>query len=325
MNQGESKRLGIFEKYSANLHFLNENGLIPRLVLKFDRTYICPGCMRQFSIDDLDTKLPNHLTLEDVPPKSLGGKPTILTCKECNNNAGVKIDSQLYSRMFEMDKRNFIPGTSFHARFKQDGKIVQGEVTVDIDGTINVKHSYKKNQKDQLDKFIVDISPKTGNPIMNIEFYPSKLDSKRLQVALLKTAYLQCFEKYGYLIITNPIYDIVREQIKNPDDDIYPMQFWFTGPFREEHEGVHFVVDEGHECLMSVFSLRSQITRTFAAILPIKETPIIQVVAGFHASFAMNVNYTATFRRFDDPEGYLSSIDPIKPVLEMLQILKQRT
>lgn len=41
----------------------------------------------------------NPLTLEDAPPKSLGGKAHVLTCKECNNKAGQKIDYHLTERM----------------------------------------------------------------------------------------------------------------------------------------------------------------------------------------------------------------------------------
>jgi hypothetical protein len=324
MSQGNQRRERIFGIYSTNLHFLNDNGLIPHIDLEFEKTFICPGCMRQFSPDDLNTSKTNHLTLEDVPPKSLGGKANILTCFECNNNAGTKIDVHLYSRLFEMDKRNFVKGSSFHAKFTQGSEVVQGEVNVGHDGTITVKHRDKQNKKDHLEKFMKDVSPTTGNPVMNIEFYPTRIDFKRLQVALLKTAYLQCFEKYGYLIINDPIFDQVREQIKNPDLDIYPSQFWFVGPFKEQNQGVHFVTNEGLECMMSIFPLQSYITRVFGVILPIRSNPIIEVVAGFHASIALEVDYSAVFERFDHPSGYLSDTAAIEPVRELIQTLKNR-
>ena len=46
--------------------------------------YCCPICGGFKSIDEL--------TLEHVPPKSMGGKEIILTCKACNNEAGSNID-----------------------------------------------------------------------------------------------------------------------------------------------------------------------------------------------------------------------------------------
>ena len=103
MNQGQLLRKKLFDKYSANLHLLHDNGLLPHLRLPHNQTFICPVCLNPFSVDDLDTTKENHLTLEDVPPKSLGGKPTILTCKVCNNTAGQQIDVQLFNRMFDID------------------------------------------------------------------------------------------------------------------------------------------------------------------------------------------------------------------------------
>jgi hypothetical protein len=38
------------------------------------------------------------LSLEDVPPRSVGGKPIALTCKGCNNAAGPVIDIAMKRR-----------------------------------------------------------------------------------------------------------------------------------------------------------------------------------------------------------------------------------
>lgn len=262
------------------------------------------------------------MTLEDVPPKSLGGKPTVLTCKVCNNTAGQRIDAQLFNRMFDMDKRKFVPGSKFHARFTQNGKTTQGEVTVQNDGTIQVKQAYKHNKKDTLDNFITSISPSQGNPLMNIEFYSTKFNFKRLEVALLKTAYLQCFEKYGYAFITDPVFDKVREQIKHPDADIYPTRAWFVGPFKEQNEGSHFVSNPALECVMSIFTLKSLTRRAFGVILPIKDQDVINVVAAFHASIALEVDQAAEFSRFDHQEGYLANLPNIQEVLAYIEKLR---
>lgn len=322
MNQGQLLRKKLFDRYSANLHLLHDNGLLPHLYLPHKQTFICPVCLNPFSVDDLDTTKENHLTLEDVPPKSLGGKPTILTCKVCNNTAGQQIDVQLFNRMFDIDKRKFIPGSNFHARFSQNGETTQGEVTVHDDGTIKVKQSYKHNKNDKLDNFVSAISPSKGNPLMNIEFYPTKFSFKRLDVALLKSAYLQCFEKYGYAFITDPIFDQVRGQIKNPDADIYPTKAWFLGPFKEENEGSHFVSNPALECVMSIFTLKSLSKRTFGVVLPIKDPEAIKVVAAFHASIALDLGQTAEFHRFDHPRGYIANLENIKEVLTFIEKLK---
>jgi len=85
MTDGEKKRKFIFDRYSENLLFLKSKNIID-IELKYDKTYICPLCLDQFSETALDQTIENPLSLEDAPPKSLGGKAKILTCKKCNNH-----------------------------------------------------------------------------------------------------------------------------------------------------------------------------------------------------------------------------------------------
>jgi hypothetical protein len=316
-------RLYFFERYSENLHLLHDNGMLPGLTLQYEQTYICPLCYRQFSKADLDLKVKNHLTLEDVPPKSLGGKANILTCKECNNVAGHQVDSHLTAGLRALDARKFLPGSEAKVRIKTGEKTVQGSIKVEANGTIRTINSYKNNHRQRLDEYIKSISPKEGRNLLSVEFIPSNSNDRRLQIGLLKTAYLQAFEKFGYKYCLRPSYNPVREQIQNPDHEIYPLQFWFLGPFTENQSGTHFVVNEGLECIMPVFPLTTSTTRIFAAILPLKDNPIIEIVAGFHASLALNAGY-ADFQRFDLPEGYLRSLHNIHELDEFeLQILNR--
>jgi len=322
MTQGDLDRKRIFDKYAGNLHLLYNEGLLPHLELTADPTYICPLCLGHFYQDDLDTSKPNHLTLEDVPPKSLGGKAKILTCRACNNTAGQAIDHHLRSRMVAMDNQQFLPGSSFPAKLVQDGKTTQGQITVERDRTIRVRQAYKHNRRETLDNFVEGISPSKGNPLMDIQFYPTRADFKRMEVALLKIAYLMCFEKYGYVFITDPRYDVIRAQIKSPNADIYPTKAWFVGPFKENNVGCHFVTDQGMECIMAIFSLRTLTTRIFGFIIPVKENPIIEVVAAFHARIALNTGNYANFYQFNHQDQYLSSLDNINAVRAFMENLE---
>ncbi len=55
----------------------------------FDQpTYACPICLTPFTIEALADK---RLSAEHVPPKSVGGRELLLTCKVCNNSAGTKL------------------------------------------------------------------------------------------------------------------------------------------------------------------------------------------------------------------------------------------
>ena len=83
----DQKRNRIFEVFSTNLSMVAErlgitiqsiDGEIIKEII--DPIYICPLCKQAFFKESLSQELENPLTLEDVPPVSLGGKPLILTC-----------------------------------------------------------------------------------------------------------------------------------------------------------------------------------------------------------------------------------------------------
>ena len=47
--------------------------------------YICPLCLSVYGIGNTE------LMLAHVPPESIGGKPILVTCKDCNSNRGTDI------------------------------------------------------------------------------------------------------------------------------------------------------------------------------------------------------------------------------------------
>ncbi|WP_312793018.1 hypothetical protein [Sphingobacterium sp.] len=70
--KNSKKKERIFEIFSRNLEWVKEHkdvGFEP----DFSNGYICPICFDPFFRADLDSKVPNPLTLEDIPPVSLGG------------------------------------------------------------------------------------------------------------------------------------------------------------------------------------------------------------------------------------------------------------
>src|SRR5687767_11490489 len=117
MSKGEDKRHIIFNKYKENLNFLVDNAF-----LNSDKdVYICPICLKKH----FDLNSDDPLTLEDAPPKSLGGTANTLTCKSCNNTAGYKIDFHLTERLRELDSAKFIPGTETPVKITIKGETFQ--------------------------------------------------------------------------------------------------------------------------------------------------------------------------------------------------------
>lgn len=254
MNKNEVRRNTIFKKFSKQLHEIVADGLY-NIDLKYEQTYVCPICLNQYSIEDLKTEVENHLTLEDAPPYSLGGKANTLTCKKCNNESGHKIDFHLVELLNEKEIRNFLPNTETKVTMEHGGQKVQGILKIDNEGTITVNHLLKSNNPTTLKNYV----EKTGkDDTPDLYFKTSRVEAKKVEVALLKSAYILAFEHYGYSLILSSAFDVVRQQILNPDDDIYPIGFWSKqSNYTEENSGVHVITSKGYEGIMSIFILET--------------------------------------------------------------------
>ena len=153
MGKYDAKRKLLFDKYAKQLSDISQAGLY-NIELSFEQTFICPICLRQFSVDDLDITKENHLTLEDAPPYSLGGTANTLTCKKCNNESGHKIDFHLVELLNEQEIRNFSPNTEAKVTLEHEGEKVQGLLKVDNQGVITITHFIKNNNPEKLENYV---------------------------------------------------------------------------------------------------------------------------------------------------------------------------
>ena len=80
----------LYKDIIENLPFIDEKGEKKELV----NTFICPICLKTFDILDYD-----NITIEHVPPEKLGGRPLLLTCKDCNNVCGSNLDVYLINEI----------------------------------------------------------------------------------------------------------------------------------------------------------------------------------------------------------------------------------
>ncbi|MDR3057828.1 MAG: hypothetical protein LBU84_06775 [Prevotella sp.] len=269
VSKSGNKREKIFNAYVKNLNFLIDN----RFVTGEKDKYICPIDLKSHNNID-DPKDP--LALEDAPPKSLGGSANTLTCKSCNNTCGTKIDSHLVKRMREIDDAKFLPNTETKVQVKIGDDTFQGTLKIEADGTLKMIHSNKNNNpsalKDKMENLEEDM-------VVDINFIKSNVIPENLEFALLKTAYLIFFEKFGYSLIFDKCYDIVRDQLQHPEKRVYPAGFWFKPPFPKTMEGVYFVCDKGLESILALFSLDTGKTETmFGVFLPLPIHSIEDVI-----------------------------------------------
>lgn len=319
MNEREKKRKIIFDKYSDNIIFLKSNAII-EIELDYDRTYICPICLAQFPETALDQTIENPLSLEDAPPKSLGGKSNILTCKKCNNTSGHEVDKHLTERMKELDQHKFLPNLEFTAKFEIDGTIIQGKISIDENGTMTVYHLDKNNNPIKLQDYFKSAKK---DKIINLQIDQKQINPINLQIALLKTGYLLAFEKYGYSLILDNSYQRLRHQLRNPLEIIYPLDFWFKAPLPKEIFGVPFIIENGMEAICSIFPLKTGASeRVFGTIIPLTTKPIEEVISKFKERFKVQKEFSVAFDPMNGKVDYLTNLDAIKKMKNWINNLK---
>lgn len=310
MSNKDRKKI-LFDKFSNQLALLKENNLID-LELKYDRTYICPICLDQFSEKDLSTKLiANYLTEEDAPPASLGGKRIALTCKKCNSEAGHKIDYQLKELIIHEENSNFVKGTVQKGYYEFEGKTVTVELKSEGNGKLIATHNEKLNNPSILRSFIKSIK-KDG--IISFRPKKSKLDGKKVNYAFLKTNYIITFSKFGYIFLLDKAYDSVREQIRNPDKEIIMYTLAIHNAHLKDYIGTHYIADLDIKAIFNIFNLKTDLSeKAYGAFLPVPSLTIENFVSNMDKR---RVNGVATFNKTD----YDTTIDLFNNVAEMKKI-----
>lgn len=271
MSKGLAKRKQLFDKFSLQLGILRDKGFVRGRTFRFTTSYLCPLCLREFTGGDLyDTPGKNFLTLEDAPPDSLGGSKIALTCKECNSRAGHTLDFHLTETIREIDASYFYPGKTERGILDYEGKRLSVELTRKEDGTIQAYHRIKNNDPNILDRFIYGINEGTIGPIVNVKPPPSRVDPRKVIIALLKTHYIITFSKFGYLFLMDKIYNPIREQILNPHKATFEYSHFIPDQFSESQVGTYYVTSKGIESILNVFLLRTPYSKTvFGAVLPV--------------------------------------------------------
>lgn len=322
MAKADNKRKRLFKEFSENLHLLVDNDLVD-LKLEHAETYVCPICLNQFCKDDLEEKSANRLTLEDAPPKSLKGKQIALTCKTCNNICGHSLDFHLTDRMRELDFKERVEGATKKGKIKLSDKSVFGEIRVLKNGGTQLYVNKKANNPKKLEEFNQLISKKKGVANASFQPKPSKVNPKYLQIALLKSAYILMFAKFGYSLILNLEYDRVREQLLNPEKEVYPLNCWFRGPFPKDKYGVPFITEKKLESIFTLFGLHTEkVERTFAVILPLTTKPIELIIDQLEKRFKDEKSFNIEMYAFDSETNYLNDLEAIKHLFKWVNKFK---
>lgn len=201
----------IFDTYSRNLDDILK--LIPNLKRSGERLYMCPLCRKLFSEESLDPMIANPLTIEHIPPESVGGKEVVLTCKKCNNDHGSKFDSHLIEKLNFKKIALLKPGTKRkNVKYTIDNEIFSnGNLFVDDSGKLNFVLEESRTNPIFHNEIIDIVTGKRGDA--KVEFSTLTYNENRAKIAILRAAYLKSFKELGYAFIFNLNSDIPRRQI----------------------------------------------------------------------------------------------------------------
>ena len=145
------------------------------------------------------------------------------------------------------------------------GEKYTGIVKINEKGDLVITHHEKKNHPKKLKEYIDSIS--TGE-LVNVKLFLKDIDEDMVAIALLKIAYLLIFQKYGYSFILRPSFDIVRKQLRYPDQSHLKVKFVMEVPIKSQM--VPFLTDKKIECLYPTFPLKfNSFTQCLSVIISI--------------------------------------------------------
>ena len=239
-------------------------------------SFICPLCLRIFNVGQLGEQVNSYITIEHVPPENLGGKPIVLTCKDCNSTCGHDLDVYLRNEV-EHHERAYFNGSKGHfSKYRHGGVEVNAITNEDKDGTVDIRIERKRNSPIVFDKFCESV--KNFADDLRIDGHlilgDHKRNTKMAEVALLKSAYLYVFYKLGYKYILSTNLDAIRKQIQNSNDDILPPYYLL---FNEDHipnnmpDDIFIFSIDGERSLVVILTLKlstSNNLHRIATVLP---------------------------------------------------------
>lgn len=197
----------------------------PHVAARFEGVpfYVCPLCIRAFPEQAVAA---GFLTREHVPPKSVGGRRLVLTCKECNDRSGHLLD------------RHASPEADVHA-FLRDGFSGRRATLSTSSGSIPIELSTSAGE---IRAFGI---PEATNPDIHAAVFNDferlaregnskdfritiglePFDQNLVRLSWLRAAYLAWFAVLGYRFILRPEMGAVRTKILNADTDAEPQRF----------------------------------------------------------------------------------------------------
>lgn len=213
-SRGKKSVEKFFDLYSRNLSEVKQHPGV-HIEPDVDEVFLCPLCYRLWEREAISAE---SITLEHVPPKSLGGKVRTITCKDCNNWAGTKLDSQLGQKLEFSAFISGVPGSTAEARYSLNDQVDSLPATIrrPNPNTWEIIGDPKRSNPNEIRK--LDYFKEINS--FNITFRPYKRNYP--EASLMRTAYLWLFSVFGYSFLLNSNLSVIRQQIRNPEQSLLP-------------------------------------------------------------------------------------------------------
>jgi hypothetical protein len=181
--------------------------------------YVCPLCVtptgfRAFMRQAVET---NQLTAEHAPPEFAGGRAIALTCASCNHTAGSKLDSHAsIAARYEDDP----PGVLRDQRVR----VVLGQTQVNMTleagpAGMQLFGDEDRNSPTAQAAFFAELNRLVESGDRNWSFnlqFRQQYDFSRAAASWLRAAYIAAFAKFGYRLVLDAAYTVVRQKIETP-------------------------------------------------------------------------------------------------------------
>lgn len=174
--------------------------------------YVCPLCVHGFRRADIQA-----LTLEHVPPRSLGGNPLVLTCRRCNQSAGGPDGVDTHARHLE-HRLDLLRGTMpkhLPVDFEVNGQSVIACLRHTKESGMEILGlSSPPGSRERLESELRQVTP--GATPMKLRLRGLPFDFEKHKVSWLRASYLVGFAALGYAYVLRPALAAVRQKIRDP-------------------------------------------------------------------------------------------------------------
>lgn len=237
---------------------------------------MCPICLTIITKEQT-----NDLSKDHVPPKSVGGKDIVLTCKKCNNIQGAEIDKHLHQVRNRLSFLNRRPNSNVFEQIQIEGlSSVKSKISITEEGGFYFYIDKENTKPKEYQDFLKMLDSRLPR---NITFNIQLGNLRLADLSVIRAAYLYGFMQLGYGFIFNENMGLIRGQIMASNKILLKTKLVFKGD--ESHPtGIYLANPNGApKFFLVVFNLGSD--RAIVA-LPSGQTGSLQSIEAYFSSIS---------------------------------------